>query len=86
MMNTLIRFAHRKNPDRSIDSICTTCFQTIASEDSAGKLISHEERHSCDPYWHFSQARLDSRESTSASSEASALVKVKSSKFGELTN
>ena len=52
-MNTLIPFAHRRNPDASIDSICTTCFQTIASEYSVGKLIAHEERHSCDPYWQF---------------------------------
>jgi len=60
-------FAHRTNPDASIDSICTTCFQTIASEDNEGKLIAHEERHSCDPYWVFSRARFDSRRSTSAS-------------------
>jgi hypothetical protein len=52
-MNTLIRFAHRKNPDSSIDSICTTCFETLASEDSVDKLIAHEERHSCDPHWQF---------------------------------
>lgn len=51
IMDTLIPFAHRTNPDASIDSICTTCFQTIASEDNEVKLIDHEERHSCDPYW-----------------------------------
>jgi hypothetical protein len=50
-MKTLIPFAHRRNPDASIDSICTTCFQTIASADSVDKLITHEEHHSCDPYW-----------------------------------
>jgi hypothetical protein len=52
-MTTLIPFAHRRNPDSSIDSICTSCFQTIASEDSVDKLIAHEEHHSCDPYWQF---------------------------------
>jgi hypothetical protein len=42
-MNNLIPFAHRRNPDASIDSICTKCFQTIASEDSESSLIAHEE-------------------------------------------
>lgn len=65
-MTTLIPFAHRRNPDTSIDSICTTCFQTIASEDSEGKLIAHEERHSCDPNWQVSRAHFDSRQSTPA--------------------
>lgn len=65
-MNTQSPFAHRRNPDASIDSICTTCFQTIASEDSEGKLIVHEERHSCDPYWMSSRSRFDCRQSTYA--------------------
>ncbi len=64
-MTVLIPFAHRRNPDASVDSICTTCFQTIASEDSEGKLIAHEERHSCDPFWQSSRAPFDSRQSTS---------------------
>jgi len=53
-MISLLPFAHRKNSDGSIDSICTMCFQTIATEDSEGKLIAHEERHLCDPNWQFS--------------------------------
>jgi hypothetical protein len=65
-MTTFIPFAHRRNPDASIDSICTTCFQTVASEDSEDKLIAHEEIHSCDPYWALSRPRFDSRQSTSA--------------------
>lgn len=59
-------FAHRRNLDASIDSICTTCFQTIASEDNEGSLIAHEERHACDPCWQFSRVHFDSRQSTSA--------------------
>jgi hypothetical protein len=55
-MTTLHAFAHRKNPDASIDSICTKCFQTIASEDSDDKLVALEERHRCDPNWWFSRA------------------------------
>jgi len=62
-MNTLSPFAHRRNPDKSIDSICTVCFQTIASEDLEGKLIAHERSHTCDPYW---QSRFDYRESAFA--------------------
>jgi hypothetical protein len=65
-MTTLSPFARRKNSDGSIDSICTTCFQTIASEDSEGKLIAHEEHHSCDPYWLLFRTPFDSRQSTSA--------------------
>lgn len=65
-MARVIPFAHRTNRDGSIDSICTTCFQTIASEDVDGKLISHEERHSCDPFWQYSGTSVDSRGSTFA--------------------
>jgi len=61
-------FVHRRNPDASIDSICTTCFQTIASEDSDSQLIAHEERHTCDPYWQITRAP---RQSTSARLSAS---------------
>lgn len=61
---TLLPFAHRMNPDGSIDSICTTCFRTIASEDSEGKLFSHEERHLCDPNWLFDRVPSDARKNT----------------------
>ena len=47
-------FAHRRNPDASIDAICTKCFKTIASENSESKLNAHEVRHLCDPYWLYS--------------------------------
>jgi len=63
-MTTL--FAHRLNRDASFDSICTTCFKTIASEDSEGKLIAHEKRHSCDLNWHWTPVRIDSWQSISA--------------------
>jgi hypothetical protein len=61
-MTTL--FAHRLNRDKSFDSICTRCFKTIASEGCEGKLIAHEERHTCDLNWYF--VRADYRQSTSA--------------------
>jgi hypothetical protein len=65
-MTTLIPFAHRRNPDESFDSICTTCFQTIATENGEGKLIAHEERHTCDPIYEVTRVNFDSRRSTSA--------------------
>jgi hypothetical protein len=64
-MTTLPPFAHRRNPDRSIDSICTTCFHTIASEESDDELMAHEGRHSCDPYWQFTRPHLGFRQGTS---------------------
>ncbi len=63
-MNTFGAFAHRTNPDKTIDSICTSCFQTIASEDVESKLAAHEESHNCDPYWQYSRPRFNDREST----------------------
>jgi len=48
-MTTFVSFARRQNHDSSIDSICTKCYQTIASADSAGELVAHEESHVCDP-------------------------------------
>ena len=65
-MTPLMPFARRLNPDKSIDSICTKCFQTIASEDSESELIAHEIRHSCDLNWTLTRAHLDSRRSISA--------------------
>ncbi len=52
-MTTTMPFAHRRNPDASVDSICTTCFQTIATEYSETKLFEHEARHVCVPHWQF---------------------------------
>lgn len=48
-MTTFVSFARRQNHDSSIDSICTKCYQTVASADSAGELIAPEESHVCDP-------------------------------------
>jgi hypothetical protein len=60
---TLTPFAHRRNQDASIDSICTKCFQTIASENSELELTDHEEHHLCDPYWQVSRPYFDTRRS-----------------------
>ena len=48
------RFARRPNRDSTIDSICTSCFQTIASATRLEELAFDEEKHVCDPYGEFS--------------------------------
>ena len=63
-MTNVNSFAHRRNSDTSFDSICLTCFQTIASADSVDKLIVYEEYHSCDPNSEIMLAQLRSQRST----------------------
>lgn len=72
-MTTILPFAHRRNPDASVDSICTACFQTIATEKREDNLIAYEESHSCDPYWELTRDRFDSRQRTSAQASHAAL-------------
>jgi hypothetical protein len=48
-MTTFISFARRHNPDRTVDSICTRCYQTIGREHNEDTLNSAEQHHSCDP-------------------------------------
>jgi len=43
------KFSHRRNADGTLDSICTDCFVTIASEMSEADLVSKEGTHRCDP-------------------------------------
>ena len=38
-------FAHRTNPDDSIDSICSNCFRTIASSTDESQFSSLEAAH-----------------------------------------
>jgi hypothetical protein len=48
-MTTFISFARRHNADTTIDSICTRCYQTIASGQDETDLTNVEQSHSCDP-------------------------------------
>ena len=48
-MTSFISFARRRNENSTIDSICTRCYQTIASGDNEGALEGAERGHSCDP-------------------------------------
>jgi len=40
-------YAHKPNPDGSLESICLYCFRTIATGQSAGAMEQLEEQHSC---------------------------------------
>lgn len=55
-MTNLATFARRQNQDHSVDSICMTCYQTIAK---AGDSASAEQGHICDPYGEFNQHQVD---------------------------
>jgi hypothetical protein len=62
-MTISVSFARRKNHDSSIDSICTKCYQTIASADSAVELATMEHSHMCDQNGEFNyQHRMDSQQ------------------------
>jgi hypothetical protein len=45
-----IPYAHRHNLDGSFDSICKTCFVTVAQTKDEPALIQHEWDHHCPPW------------------------------------
>lgn len=42
------KFSHRQNEDGTFDSICRSCFATIATTKSEHQLDSFERAHVCD--------------------------------------
>jgi hypothetical protein len=50
-------FPHRHNIDGTHDSICTSCFVTVATVVNETELSGHESAHVCDPMdeYRFSQ-------------------------------
>jgi hypothetical protein len=52
-------FVRRQNQDSSIDSICTTCYQTIASTNTVSDLRSAEQVHRCNPNGEFDYPHWD---------------------------
>jgi hypothetical protein len=64
-MAALLRphFPHRQNDDGSFDSICSTCFATVASAEKECELAANESMHTCDPVrlYQASQSRPESR-------------------------
>jgi hypothetical protein len=45
-----LKFAHRFNPDGTVDSICPRCFVTVDSAAKELDLVVNEEQHICDPF------------------------------------
>ena len=48
-MREAAKFAHRKNPIGTVDSICPRCAATVATVYVEGELLRHEQQHVCDP-------------------------------------
>jgi hypothetical protein len=42
-------YAHRQNEDGSYDSICPTCFATVAQSRAEAGLAEEEAAHACSP-------------------------------------
>jgi hypothetical protein len=53
MHSLLNHFAHRHNADGSHDSICTTCFATVAKVHNEEDLANLESAHQCEPVGHY---------------------------------
>ncbi len=43
------KFAHRVNLDRTFDSICRRCIETVATVYDEAEVLRFEQRHVCDP-------------------------------------
>jgi hypothetical protein len=64
-MTTFISFARRQNPDSSTDSICTRCYQTIATGRIENDIAEVEKNHACDVNGEFDyQHRVDFQPNT----------------------
>jgi hypothetical protein len=50
MASGFLMFAHRYNPDGTSDSICSKCFQTIATVRDKAELAEIEGQHLCEPH------------------------------------
>ena len=49
MLSLKSRFARRVNTDGSTDSICCTCYVTVATASKEYELAGAERNHVCDP-------------------------------------
>jgi hypothetical protein len=47
--DTFRQFAHRKNLDGTIDTICRQCIATVATVNDESELLRHEQQHICNP-------------------------------------
>lgn len=77
-----LKFAHRKNPIGTVDSICPRCAATVATVYDLGELLRYEQQHVCDPAL---MARYHSRKPPSSEtvedSENSQFAKLGKSKL-----
>jgi hypothetical protein len=48
-----IDFPHRQNLDGEYESICKTCFATVAKAQNETELVAYERAHICDPLWTY---------------------------------
>ena len=53
MTRTVSTFPHRQNKQGEYESICRSCFATIATAESEAELIAHERAHVCDFLWAY---------------------------------
>jgi hypothetical protein len=47
-MQQALQFVHRPNPNRSFDSICRACYQTVGNRSIEGELDQDEKNHVCE--------------------------------------
>jgi hypothetical protein len=66
-MLTLLKpsFAHRHNPDGSLDSICTKCYQTVETAIEEEDLAGVERSHDCEELARSKHADLGKKARTS---------------------
>jgi len=72
-------FQHRHNRDRSYDSICCTCYLTVATATQESSLTDYEHLHACDPIQLFEvteYARRILKDLQRITSAANALMSV----------
>ena len=43
-------FAHRSNPNGTVESICKTCFMTVGTAEEAAHLKELERTHKCEEW------------------------------------
>jgi hypothetical protein len=53
-------YPHRINRDGTFDSICLTCFLTVAHAQTEAELLAYDREHVCE-YWTVSQLTLNRR-------------------------
>ena len=53
------KYIHRKNGDRSYDSICLQCFRTVAVSNDESVLVELENLHKCSGWGIYMDATIE---------------------------